>query len=157
MFCTGIFLITKDCKGEDISYAAYVQVKTVFIHRTLRRQTIHLWKTGFSVCGSATHKPFRIYNVCWFGSSHTSEDITSKMRTVFSRVTTQRAVVIPYWHGTTYWSLLKAQETTTTTTTTIIIINLNPWRWDCYVVLKHWPGISNIHCIITQKSAVLIY
>jgi len=53
-----LFLITKDCKEEVVSYAAYVQVKTVFIHRTLHRQTTHLWKTGFSVCGGANHKPF---------------------------------------------------------------------------------------------------
>jgi hypothetical protein len=34
MFCIHIFLITEDCKGEVVSNAAYVQVKTVFIHRT---------------------------------------------------------------------------------------------------------------------------
>ena len=117
-----IFLITKDCKGEIVSHAAYVQVKTVFIQRTLHRQTTHLWKIGFSICGSANHKPFWIYDVCWFGSSHTSEDVTSKMRTVLFRVTTQQAVVIPYWHGTTYWSLLKAQEIVVVVVVVVVVV-----------------------------------
>jgi hypothetical protein len=58
-----------------------------------------IWKTVFSVCGSAIHKPFWMCDVCWFGSSHTNEDITSKMKTMLFRITMQRAMVIPYWHG----------------------------------------------------------
>jgi len=35
--------------------------------------------------------------------------------------------------------------------------NPDPGRWDRYVVLKYWYGITTTHCIISQKNMGLIY
>jgi len=34
--------------------------------------------------------------------------------------------------------------------------NLDPWRWEQYVVPKGWYRITTTCCVITQKTAVLI-
>jgi len=33
----------------------------------------------------------------------------------------------------------------------------DPWRWDRQVIPKRWQGITSARCVMTQKSAVLIY